>query len=239
LLSAGIGVTPVLAMLHVLARESSQREISWLYAARNSAEHPFAPEVRALLANLPASRSHVWYSRPGNGDVAGRDFDSAGHVDIARFSEIGVKPNGRFYLCGPPSFLNDMRAGLIAWGVPTDRIYSEAFGSGPSVTPGVINGKPMKPPHAPLGATGDGPNISFARSGVVARWSRSYGSLLEFAEACDVPVRWSCRTGVCHTCESGLISGDVDYSPEPLDPPARGDVLLCCSTPRDDVILDL
>ncbi len=239
LMSAGIGVTPVLAMLHALASKLSSREVWWLYAARNRSEHPFASEARTLLGELPGSHSHIWYSRPGNDDVAGRDFDSVGHIDIASLSAIGVPSNGRFYLCGPTSFLEDMRAALIAWGVANDRIYSEIFGSRPSVTPGVLSGSTKAPPHAPPGAPGAGPNISFARSGLAARWSTTYQSLLEFAEACDVPVRWSCRTGVCHTCESGLISGSVTYNPEPLDPPASGNILICCSTPRDDVILDL
>jgi ferredoxin len=70
-------------------------------------------------------------------------------------------------------------------------------------------------------------------------WNEDFGSLLELAEACDVPVRWSCRTGVCHTCETTLIAGDLDYNPNPVEPPADGSVLICCSRPHDDVVLDL
>jgi ferredoxin len=70
-------------------------------------------------------------------------------------------------------------------------------------------------------------------------WSGDYSSLLELAEACDVPVRWSCRTGVCHNCETTLIAGDLAYSPDPVEPPADGSALICCSQPRDDVVLDL
>jgi ferredoxin len=81
--------------------------------------------------------------------------------------------------------------------------------------------------------------VAFARSGLTVRWSASFGSLLELAEACDVPVKWSCRTGVCHTCESGLVSGSVRYDPEPVDQPADGDLLICCSRPQTDVIVDL
>jgi ferredoxin len=81
--------------------------------------------------------------------------------------------------------------------------------------------------------------VSFSRSGLNVPWGTQYASLLDFAEACDVPVRWSCRSGVCHTCESGLISGDVIYEPPPLQPPADGNVLLCCSTPSGALVLDL
>jgi ferredoxin len=80
---------------------------------------------------------------------------------------------------------------------------------------------------------------SFVRSGLNVCWNAKFSSLLDFAEACDVPVRWSCRTGVCHTCESGLISGNVDYQPEPLEPPAQGNLLICCSQPKGDVVIDL
>jgi hypothetical protein len=70
-------------------------------------------------------------------------------------------------------------------------------------------------------------------------WDTSFGSLLRLAEACTVPVRWSCRSGVCHNCESGLIEGEVAYAPEPLDAPAGGNALICCATPTTAIELDL
>jgi len=95
-------------------------------------------------------------------------------------------------------------------------------------------------PHLPKDDADTGPLISFARSGVAAHWKPSdYQSILELAEACDVQVCWSCRTGVCHNCESGLVSGAVVYGPEPLEKPADGNVLVCCSQPAGDVVIDL
>ena len=91
----------------------------------------------------------------------------------------------------------------------------------------------------PTGPEGDGPLVSFARSNLSVRWASSFQNLLDFAEACDVPVRWACRTGVCHTCETGLIVGAVDYQPDPVEPPAEGSVLICCSQPRGDIVIDL
>ncbi|HTV74277.1 MAG TPA: MOSC and FAD-binding oxidoreductase domain-containing protein [Candidatus Acidoferrales bacterium] len=239
LISAGIGITPVLAMLRALAREASARRIAWLYAARNGAEHPFASEVRTRLAELPGAISHTWYSNPRGSDVVGRDFQSSGHLDIAGLSAIGATPGGDFYLCGPPSFLRDIRTGLLTWGVAAERVHNEIFGAGPSSAPGVVSSQPQQRPHVPNGPAGAGPAVSFARSGLVVPWSAKYRSLLELAEASDVPVRWSCRTGVCHQCESGLISGTPTYDPAPLDPPASGRLLICCSTPKDEIVLDL
>ena len=237
LLSAGIGATPVLAMLHALATSGSLREVWWLHGARDGKSHSFAGEVRGLLGDLPRGRSHVWYSRPDAGDLQGRDYDSAGRLGVDALQALGVPQDADFYLCGPPSFLDEVRKGLTGRGVTADRIHFELFSGGPSLTPGMA-AAPVRPPHPPAGAPGTGPQVSFARSGIAVRW-RGDQSLLELAEACEVPVRWSCRTGVCHNCESGLISGSVLYQPDPLDPPAEGNVLICCSRPKDDLVLDL
>ena len=101
---------------------------------------------------------------------------------------------------------------------------TEIFNGGESLTPGVTDAV-KKTPHRPAGDPETGVLVSFARSGVAAHWNPSaYQSVLELAEACDVPVRWSCRTGVCHNCESGLVSGKVAYEPKPLDMPATGNL---------------
>ena len=77
------------------------------------------------------------------------------------------------------------------------------------------------------------------RSNLSVPWDDRYGNLLDFAEACDVPVGFGCRTGVCHNCESGILSGDVTYDIEPLEPPADGRVLVCCTHPTSELTLDL
>ena len=239
LLSAGVGATPVLAMLHALTTEARPREVWWLFGARNRDEHPFAQEARRLLQILPNSRSYILYSRPGQEDQPGRDFDAAGHFNVTVLKELGVPREADFYLCGPATFLQDLTSGLAAWGASRERVHTEIFGPTPSSTPGVIASAPSLPPHLPAGSPGTGPLVSFARSGLVVHWDPRFQSLLELAEACDVKVRWSCRTGVCHSCESGLIGGSVSYQPEPLDRPAEGTLLICCSQPRGEVILDL
>jgi ferredoxin len=134
--------------------------------------------------------------------------------------------------------MSDLTVGLADWGIAASRIHTEIFGAGPSITPGVA-ASPRRPPHLPAGPPGTGPRVSFARSGVNVRWGPAFQTLLELAEACDVPVRWSCRTGVCHTCETGLFVGAVSYRPDPVDAPADGNVLICCSQPRGDIVVDL
>ena len=238
LLSAGVGATPVLAMLHALAAGPSSREVWWIYGARDGSEHPFSAEARGLLKALPRSHSHIRYSSPGPQDRPGVDFDAPGRLDPHAIEELGVPREGDFYLCGPSAFMNDLAVGLAAWGATTDRIHAEIFGPNPSITPGIAAAA-RRPPHAPAGPAGAGPLVSFARSGLDVRWSPAFQNILELAEACDVPVRWSCRTGVCHTCETGLIIGAIGYSPEPVEPPADGNALICCSRPRGDIVLDL
>ena len=239
LLSAGIGATPVLAMLHALAEKKSTRQVLWLHAARDGQHHPFAAEVRALIGALSHARSYICYSKPGSGDRAGVDFDAPGHLSQSVFDTAGFTREADVYLCGPDRFMTDMKGLLATLGVAPERIHIEIFNGGESMTPGVVSA-PKRAPHLPAGDVASGPVISFARSGIAARWNASkYQSILELAEACDVPVRWSCRTGVCHNCESGLVSGTVSYEPEPLEKPADGNLLVCCSQPTSDLVIDL
>ena len=238
LLSAGIGVTPVLAMLNALADEASPKEVWWLYGTRHRREHPFADEARTLLRALAHGHSHIRYSLPDPQDRPDTDFDARGRLDMRVLQELDVPRDADFYLCGPTAFMSDLTVGLATWGVAASRIHTEIFGSGPSKTPGVA-ASPRRPPHMPPGPAGEGPLVSFARSGLEVRWGTAFQSLLELAEACDVPVRWSCRTGVCHTCETGLVEGAVSYQPDPIDAPTEGNVLICCARPQGDVVIDL
>ena len=238
MLSAGIGATPVLAMLHALAAGGSRREIWWVHGVRNGAEHAFAAEVQALLELLPQGHSHIRYSAPGPTDRPAVDFDAVGRLGVHDLQELGVPREADFYLCGPTAFMGGLTAELANWGVSTGRLHSENFGSGPAMTPGVAAASP-RPPHLPERPAGAGPMVSFARSNLALHWDSAFQSLLELAEACDVPVRWACRAGVCHSCETGLIAGAVDYLPDPVEPPGDGNLLICCSRPRADIVLDL
>ena len=239
LLSAGIGATPVLAMLYAMQAARSTRPVLWLHAARDGKHFPFAAEVRRLVSDLVRGRSYVCFSRPEVADRPGTDFDAAGYLSRAMFDEVGLTPDADVYLCGPSRFMADMETALTEFGVTSDRVHTEIFNGGVSSMPGVV-GAVKKAPHRPPLDLETGPLVSFARSGITAHWNSSaYQSVLELAEACDVPVRWACRAGVCHSCESGLVSGKVAYEPQPLDLPATGNVLICCSRPVGDVVVDL
>jgi ferredoxin-NADP reductase/MOSC domain-containing protein YiiM len=231
LLSAGVGVTPALAMLGALAQTRSERAVWWVHGARSGAEHSFAAEARELLSQLPAAHSHVRYSRPEPEDRQGLDYDAAGRIDLDALLELGIPRESEFFLCGPAPFLRDLTAGLLGWGVEPARLHREVFGPEPR--------DDAPDPHPPPGPPGRGHEVAFSRSALTIAWDERYGSLLELAEACDVPADWSCRTGVCHRCETGLVDGEVDYAPEPLDDPAPGQVLLCSARPRGPVTIDL
>jgi ferredoxin-NADP reductase/MOSC domain-containing protein YiiM len=225
LLSAGIGVTPVLAMLEALAAQHSPREVWWLHTTRDPATHVLADEARRLLAALPAAHDHVFYTA------------TRGRLDRAALAALGLPVDAKAYLCGPPGFMDAMTAALTDLGLQSDRIHTERFSSLTAINPGVV-GAARPAPHAPA-KPGSGPMVTFARAGLTVAFDESAASLLEMAEACDVPTRWSCRTGVCHTCSTPLLAGTVEYSPPPLTEPDDGEALLCCARPRSDVVLDL
>jgi ferredoxin len=126
----------------------------------------------------------------------------------------------------------------LAVGIAPDRLHTEIFGARSAINPGLVGTHDVAP-HQPSGPPGTGPQISFARSGITVHWSERHRSLLELADACDIPTRYSCRTGVCHTCVTPVLSGDISYAPNPLEMPAYDEALICCAQPDGDVVLDL
>jgi ferredoxin-NADP reductase/MOSC domain-containing protein YiiM len=237
LISAGIGVTPVLSMLHQLAQARSEREVWWINSARRPREHPLAAEALALLQTLAHTRENLFYSQATPAELR-RDHAVAGHVTKHTLAALGLPTSAQAYVCGPPAYMADVRDALSAAGIEPARVHAELFAALPSTNPGVV-GRAVPAPHAPPGPPGTGPLVTFARSGVSTPFGASWHSLLDLADACDVPTRWSCRAGVCHTCITPLLSGAVSYSPDPLEPPSDGQVLICCSRPRSDVTLDM
>jgi ferredoxin-NADP reductase/MOSC domain-containing protein YiiM len=227
LISAGIGATPVLAMLHALAAAGSDRDIWWLHTTRNRETQSFATEVTTLIDSLPHARQQVFYT------------ETHGRLDQRSIAALGLPTDAAAYLCGPTQFMSDMRDALTSTGFDPVRIHSELFGGLPAINPGVVDTGQRKPPHPPAGTPGSGPSITFSRSGLTVNWSSDYNNILDLAEACDVPTRFSCRSGVCHVCVTGLVAGATTYVQPPLEPPEQGTVLICSAAPETDVVLDL
>ncbi len=226
LISAGIGLTPVLSTLHELATQRSPREVWWIHGARGPQEHPLATETHTLLTSLPNAHEHVYYSA------------TTGRLTKDKLVDLAVPGCSTAYVCGPASFMADMRDALSAAGIDPARIHTELFGALPATNLGLTD-QTIRSPHQPPVPPGAGPMVTFARSGISAPFSDSRGSVLELADACDTPTRWSCRTGVCHTCITPVLSGEVAYSPTPLEPPADGQTLICCARPTTDLVLDM
>ena len=238
LVSAGVGATPVLAMLHALAREPSTRPVWWVHGARNRDEHAFGVEVDALLGTLADAHRVLAYSQPAAGDALGSDYDVRGRLDLAVLERAGIPTDADYYLCGPDGFMRAIGAALTARGVAPEHVVTEAFGAVAVHASGLVKAGD-RAPHPPAGPPGTGPTVTFVRSNLSIPWDDRYPSLLDFAEACDVPVGFGCRHGVCHNCESGLVAGAVTYDLEPLEPPSDGRVLACCTRPASELALDL
>ena len=193
LVSAGIGVTPVLAMLGAAPAE---REVWWIHGARNGAEHAFRGEARAHLQRHPRAHSHVRYSQPRPRDEAAHDFDAAGRLDATDLIALGVPTDAEYRLCGPTAFVTALVEGLVDHGVHRARILSESFGGTKA------------------------PAVSFSRSSVATSWKSEDRNLLEVAEANSVAVASGCRVGSCHGCTATVLAGRVRHDPEPASAPA-------------------
>jgi ferredoxin-NADP reductase len=237
LVSAGIGVTPVLAMLHRLAATNTDRDVWWIYTAHDSSQHAFAGEAHGLLQSLPTAHEQVFYTSPETDPPAGISV-SRGRPTPAALAALGLPIDAAAYICGPAAFMDEMRTTLSGLGIADDHIHTELFGALAAINPGVTDVRHVSP-HPPPRPDGTGPQITFARSSLIVRWADGDGTLLDLADACDVPTRFSCRSGVCHTCVTSLLAGRFAYSPAPLELPADGTVLICCAQPETDLVLDM
>jgi ferredoxin-NADP reductase len=223
-------------MLHELVRRAQHRATWWVHGARSADQYPLAAEIDNLLSQLTEAHRHVFFSAPEPTDARRRAVP--GRINADTIADLTLPSSALVFLCGPTTFMADVREALRKYGLPPDRVRSELFGARPSLNPGMMDSA-GKAPHQPAGARRAGPHVTFARSGLTATFTDEDRSILELAEACDVPTRWSCRTGVCHNCATTLLTGDVAYAPSPLDPPAPGHVLICCARPQTDLVVDL
>jgi ferredoxin-NADP reductase/MOSC domain-containing protein YiiM len=237
LVSAGIGVTPLLSMLHRLADETSPRVVWWIHTTHDAHTHAMAAEAADLLGRLPAAHSLVSYTAPDSPPAPDSGI-RIGRLTAPVIADLDLPTDATAYVCGPESFMSDITAALAGVGLDPREIHTERFGSRSAVNPGVVAVE-APAPHQPPGAPGTGPSVTFARTGLVTTWSDQYGSILELAEACDVPTQWSCRTGVCHTCVTAVLSGEASYDVAPLEDPGRDELLICSATPRNDLVVDL
>jgi ferredoxin-NADP reductase/MOSC domain-containing protein YiiM len=234
LVSAGVGLTPMIAMVNAIVEAGSGRPTWFVHGARNGAEHAMGAHLRRLARENDNIDLHVRYSRPAPEDIKGRDYDSEGHVDVALLERLLGGADVHFYLCGPTPFMKSLFNGLIVWGVPEDRIHYEFFGPASAL----IEGKGAKATGGDCVECATDIEVTFTRSGRTANWNPSFGTILDMAEGLGLGPPYSCRSGICHTCKCAIEDGEVEYVEEPLDPPEPGTALICCSRPKTNLSVD-
>jgi ferredoxin-NADP reductase/MOSC domain-containing protein YiiM len=222
LVSAGIGITPMVAMLEELAREGG-REVCFVHGARSSDELAFGQHVIDLIAaGGPSFHSHVMFSRA-----------QAQRVTTDVLDRLVPELDADFYVCGPVPFMADIVSGLLERGVPERQVHYEFFGTATSLFGERDDGEPA------LDAGGRPILVTFAQSGKTIPWRTDSYSLLSLAERAGLRPDASCRSGLCNTCACRIDDGEVEYALEPMDAVPPGEVLVCCARPRTSVMIDL
>lgn len=224
-LTAGIGVTQALAMAHALVAAHSERPVDFVHVVRDIESLPHWDELQRAAARLRRARLHLYVTRPRQEDAAVEH--NPGRPDGTLIAGILTDPaSTEVHMCGSISFVTDMRAAAQAAGVPTSSIRYDAFYS-----PRTVDLTPRPAPHA-------GPfQVTYRASGVTAKWSAESGTLLELAQSQGLTLPAGCRAGVCGTC-AATVHGRTAYLTDPLVEPRGGQVLLCCSVPTADLVVD-
>lgn len=227
MLSAGVGITPMMAMLNSLlvndGRTRLHQPIYFIHAARNSQVHGFADYLRDKAELHPNLALHVVYDRPGPNDRRGATHHSEGQIDRTLLGALLPLDDYEVYLCGPAGFMQAAYDALLSLGVRDARIHCESFG------PASITRR--REPRADTD-TGEAVVVEFARSRKTALWRPKAGSLLDLAEANGVDTLYSCRSGTCGTCSTRLVKGSVDYPEPPAHDIEAGEALICVAHPH-------
>jgi ferredoxin-NADP reductase/ferredoxin len=236
LLSGGVGVTPMLSMLHRLCT-TSQRRVYFIHACENGGVHAFRDEVARLQASRKGVLTHICYRTPEPMDVTTQRFDSRGLITHELMQRLLPLDDYDVYLCGPTPFMQANWRLLRSLGVRKDRIRHEFFGPASVLDSddADVDALTLPKPSAPMKESI--PTVCFAPSGNTLEWDSSCHSLLEFAERAGFEPAFSCRAGLCGCCASQLIDGTVEYFEPPLDEPRDGEVLLCCARPSSAITI--
>lgn len=228
LIGAGVGITPLMAMLREQLSTGQGRRIYLFHGGRTLADLPFQQEL-ALLKQQAGDVLSIYraLSQPEDHAVQGRDFEFTSRLGIAQIKATLALDDYDFYLCGPASFTQDLYEGLRAVHVPDARIHAEAFGPS-TLRRHTDDRQPVL--QQPPAATQPVP-VYFASSAKEARWAPDSGTLLELAERRGLSPDFSCRGGSCGTCKTRVVSGQVHYPNPPAELPDSGSVLICCAVP--------
>ena len=243
LLSGGVGLTPLVAMANVLAKQGT-RKTWFIHACENGRVHALGNEVRELAQRHENINACFAYRQADEKDQLGTDYDYEGVICHDLLKTLLPIDDYEFYLCGPPGFMQAVFDTLIAAGISEDHISYEFFGPA-TVLRSTVEQMPLASQTVQAdqssAAVGDVslPTVTFSDSGITAQWNPEFDSLLEFAEAQGLMPDFSCRSGVCSTCECKLESGELDYNELPLEEPDEGYALICCSKPNGDITLKL
>jgi ferredoxin-NADP reductase/MOSC domain-containing protein YiiM/predicted pyridoxine 5'-phosphate oxidase superfamily flavin-nucleotide-binding protein len=238
LLSAGVGQTPLLSMLNAIARSSSGRRVWFIHGARDGREHAFPRHVRAMARENDNIIVHIRYSQPTPDDVAGRDYDSEGHIDLELLKQLLPFGDYEFYLCGPPPFMKSLYCGLLSLGITESRVHYEFFGPASALTQ-EAEPRGQVPERTPREEVSGACEVTFARSGITVAWDSNCETILDLAEHHGLTPPYSCRSGICRTCMCALVEGEVDYLEAPLNPPGPGSALICVSRPKTNLVVDV
>ncbi|WP_247869509.1 2Fe-2S iron-sulfur cluster-binding protein [Herbaspirillum sp. ST 5-3] len=233
LIGGGIGITPMLSMLETSLALAPEREVWLFYGVRNGAEHVMKSRLCDLAQRHPNFHLHVCYSRPEPDDVPGTDFQHAGRVDIGLLRQTLTLRPYQFYVCGPRQMMESLVPALADWGIDPERIHYEAFG--PSTVPKLA--KAAQPSRTPTTAAADSPKVCFANSAKERQWDPHAESLLAFAEDLGLSVPSGCRAGSCGSCQTTIVSGEIETTKEPDFDISPGCCLLCISRPKSDLVL--
>ncbi|NER14868.1 2Fe-2S iron-sulfur cluster binding domain-containing protein [Leptobacterium flavescens] len=228
LISGGVGITPMMSMLEYIVAHQPHRKVEFLHSSYNKDVQPFFNRLKQLDAQYGNLSLSIFHSAPLETEETGKDYDIKGFItQDALAKTLGEEKS--YFLCGPTGFMEAMYDHLRKLNIPETRIFYEFFG----------DAKPLGTRSSYSSSSNTGISVKFSRSDLKVGWVHEIGSLLDLAEANGLRPDSSCRMGTCSSCESKLISGSIEYDPEPFIEAAEGNIFICCAKPTSDITIEI
>ena len=228
LVSAGIGITPMIAMarhaLQETVRTRTIQPLTLICSARNSDQRAFFSELNEIANNSAGHIRIVWaLSQPEPHLQMGVDYHHNGRICKQLLQSVLQADACDVYLCGPNNFMQSQYNSLRELGCSNTHIFAEAFGPATLIRDEDSTVKALPIAEEAI--------VTFVESNLEQAWSKHDGNLLEFAEAHGLHPEYGCRSGQCGACKVKLLSGKVVYQQKISTALDKDEVLLCSAVP--------
>ncbi|HNR06706.1 MAG TPA: 2Fe-2S iron-sulfur cluster-binding protein [Saprospiraceae bacterium] len=233
--ASGSGITPVLSIIKEELHRHPESRVRLFYGNKNAASAMYTGDLEALSANHPGriEINHIYTEqKTGQADTEGRI--DRGKLEQWKSYLFDLQKTDYFILCGPGTMVSHLEESLIQYGIPKDKILTELFSA-----PSQVHKTPEQSAALPELQEGYTIRIRFEKKVLALKVNSNKEVILDLGLKQKLDLPYSCKSGVCSTCQAKLLSGEVKMDNNYVLNEAelnQGLILTCQSHPLTPVV---